>query len=168
MELCSHSENYVFRESANPIHRVTDATVARRSIFLAHSGLGRGNQRANLSTGARVLRHEEVQEAGHRDSRSIEHCASCLEVPLTVQVGKFFKSWVQGSYCRRLEHPSCRCQEDVVLKLLFSGFWADRSAATAIEYGLVMAGIALAILAALNGVGTSISRILTTVSSSLR
>jgi len=65
-----HSENYVFRESANPIHRVTDATVARRSIFLAHSGLGRGNQRANLSTGARVLRHEEVQEAGHRDSRS--------------------------------------------------------------------------------------------------
>jgi hypothetical protein len=29
-----------------------------------------GNQRANLSTGARVLRHEEVQEAGHRDSRS--------------------------------------------------------------------------------------------------
>jgi len=69
---------------------------------------------------------------------------------------------------RRLEHPSCRCQEDVVLKLLFSGFWADRSAATAIEYGLVMAGIALAILAALNGVGTSISRILTTVSSSLR
>jgi pilus assembly protein Flp/PilA len=113
--------------------------------------------------GTRRFRKRDIATAAR-----IEHCTSCLEVPLTVQVGKFFKSWVQGSYCRRLEHPSCRCQEDVVLKLLFSGFWADRSAATAIEYGLVMAGIALAILAALNGVGTSISRILTTVSSSLR
>ena len=54
------------------------------------------------------------------------------------------------------------------MKLLLSGFLADRSAATAIEYGLVMAGIALAILASLNGVGTSISSILTTVSSSLK
>jgi len=56
----------------------------------------------------------------------------------------------------------------MVLKLLLSAFAADRSAATAIEYGLVMAGIALAILASMNGVGTSISGIFTTLSSSLK
>ena len=54
------------------------------------------------------------------------------------------------------------------MKLRLSGFLADRSAATAIEYGLVMAGIALAIFASLNGVGTSISGVFTTLSSSLK
>jgi len=54
------------------------------------------------------------------------------------------------------------------LKHLFSGFLADRSAATAVEYGLVMAGIALAILASQRGIGTAISGIFNTLSSSLK
>jgi Flp pilus assembly pilin Flp len=44
------------------------------------------------------------------------------------------------------------------LRLFLSGFWADRSVATAIEYGLVMAGIALAILAGLNLLDLEYSR----------
>jgi pilus assembly protein Flp/PilA len=56
----------------------------------------------------------------------------------------------------------------MVLKLLLSRFFADRSAATAVEYGLVMAGIALAIFASLNGVGSSISSIFTTLKTSLK
>jgi len=54
------------------------------------------------------------------------------------------------------------------LKLLLSGFFANRSAATAVEYGLVMAGIALAILASQRAIGTSISSIFNTLSSSLK
>jgi len=90
-----------------------------------------------------------------------------LEAPLTVRVREIFKSWVQGSLSKA-GTPSCRCQEGVVLKLLLSAFVTDRSAATAIEYGLIMAGIALAILTSMNGVGTSISGIFTTLSSSLK
>jgi len=56
----------------------------------------------------------------------------------------------------------------MVLKLLLSRFLADRSAATAIEYGLVMAGVALAIFASLTGVGNKISSIFTTLSTSLK
>ena len=36
-------------------------------------------------------------------------------------------------------------------------FLRDESGATAIEYGLIAAGISLAIIAAVNGLGTSLS-----------
>jgi pilus assembly protein Flp/PilA len=39
------------------------------------------------------------------------------------------------------------------LRNIFLKFWADQSGATAIEYGLIAAGIALAIIAAVNGLG---------------
>ncbi len=39
-------------------------------------------------------------------------------------------------------------------------FLADQSGATAVEYALVLGGIALATLVALQGVGTSISTVL--------
>ena len=44
----------------------------------------------------------------------------------------------------------------------------DESGATAIEYGLIAAGIALAIIAAVNGVGSKLSTNFTTISSSLK
>ena len=114
-----------------------------------------------------MLRGERFSEHDAATAARIVLCTRCFEVPLTVRVRKFFKSWVQGSSSKAGE-SSCRCQEDIVLKLLLAGFLIDRSAATAIEYGLVMAGIALAILASMNGVSTSITSILTTVSSSLK
>ncbi|MGA3190688.1 MAG: Flp family type IVb pilin, partial [Bryobacteraceae bacterium] len=39
------------------------------------------------------------------------------------------------------------------MRNIFLKFWADQSGATAIEYGLIAAGIALAIIAAVNGLG---------------
>ena len=42
------------------------------------------------------------------------------------------------------------------------------SGATAIEYALIAAGIALAIITAVNGVGSSVSGLFTSVSSSPR
>ena len=43
------------------------------------------------------------------------------------------------------------------MKSILKLFFADESGATAIEYGLIAAGIALAIIAAVNGVGTSLT-----------
>ena len=47
-------------------------------------------------------------------------------------------------------------------------FWADQSGATAIEYGLIAAGIALAIIAAVNGLGSTLNTTFTTINSSLK
>jgi pilus assembly protein Flp/PilA len=47
-------------------------------------------------------------------------------------------------------------------------FLADESAATAIEYGLIAAGIALAIITAVSGVGTKLSSTFGKVSTSLK
>ena len=54
------------------------------------------------------------------------------------------------------------------MKNLVLRFIKQESGATAIEYGLIAAGIAMAIIAAVNGVGTSISSTFTTLSSSLK
>jgi pilus assembly protein Flp/PilA len=47
-------------------------------------------------------------------------------------------------------------------------FWADVSGATAIEYGLIAAGISLAIIAVVNGLGTTLSTKFSTVNTSLK
>ncbi|MBI5260405.1 MAG: Flp family type IVb pilin [Bradyrhizobium sp.] len=47
-------------------------------------------------------------------------------------------------------------------------FWKDESGATAIEYGLIAAGIALAIITVVNGLGTSINEKFGSISSSLK
>jgi pilus assembly protein Flp/PilA len=47
-------------------------------------------------------------------------------------------------------------------------FIADESGATAIEYGLIAAGIALAIIAAVNGLGTKLNTKFTSINSSLK
>jgi len=39
------------------------------------------------------------------------------------------------------------------VKNFFAKFWSDESGATAIEYGLIAAGISLAIIAVVNGLG---------------
>jgi pilus assembly protein Flp/PilA len=43
------------------------------------------------------------------------------------------------------------------LRRLISEFLSDQSGATAIEYGLIAAGIALAIITAVNSVGTALN-----------
>jgi pilus assembly protein Flp/PilA len=40
---------------------------------------------------------------------------------------------------------------------VLAGFLADESGATAVEYALIVAGIAVAIIASLNAIGTAIS-----------
>ena len=54
------------------------------------------------------------------------------------------------------------------MKNLLARFMKDESGATAIEYGLIAAGISLAIIAAVNGLGTSLNTKFTSISSSLK
>jgi pilus assembly protein Flp/PilA len=51
---------------------------------------------------------------------------------------------------------------------LFHGFWRDETGATAIEYALIAAGISLAIIAAVNGLGTTLNTMFSSVNSSLK
>ncbi len=51
---------------------------------------------------------------------------------------------------------------------VFARFLHDETAATAIEYGLIAAGIALAIIAAVNGLGTNLNGMFTSINSSLK
>jgi pilus assembly protein Flp/PilA len=50
----------------------------------------------------------------------------------------------------------------------FSKFWADDSGATAIEYGLIAAGIALAIIAIINLLGGTINTNFTSINTSIK
>jgi pilus assembly protein Flp/PilA len=54
------------------------------------------------------------------------------------------------------------------LKREFLRFFQDQSGATAIEYGLIAAGIALAIIAAVNGLGTTLNTTFANINTSLK
>ena len=51
---------------------------------------------------------------------------------------------------------------------LFSRFCKDSSGATAIEYGLIAAGIAVAIIAVVNGLGTKLNTTFSSISTQLK
>jgi len=50
----------------------------------------------------------------------------------------------------------------------FIAFFSDKSAATSIEYALIAAGISLAIIAAVNGAGSSLNATYSSISASLK
>jgi pilus assembly protein Flp/PilA len=54
------------------------------------------------------------------------------------------------------------------MKYHIKKFLADQAGATAIEYGLIAAGICLAIIAAVNGLGTHLNTMFTSINSSLK
>ena len=59
-------------------------------------------------------------------------------------------------------------REDAIVKRTLKQFWADESGATAIEYGLIAAGIALAIITVVNGLGSKLNAKFGAISASLR
>jgi pilus assembly protein Flp/PilA len=54
------------------------------------------------------------------------------------------------------------------LKRIYAKFLADESGATAIEYGLIAAGISIAIVAVVNGLGTNLNNKFTSINTSLK
>ena len=61
-----------------------------------------------------------------------------------------------------------RCHLEAKLKHHIKRFLCNEAGATAIEYGLIAAGIALAIIAAVNGLGTTLNTQFTSINSSLK
>jgi pilus assembly protein Flp/PilA len=54
------------------------------------------------------------------------------------------------------------------MKNLIARFVKDESGATAIEYGLIAAGISLAIIAVVNGIGTNLNSKFSAINTSLK
>jgi pilus assembly protein Flp/PilA len=57
---------------------------------------------------------------------------------------------------------------EAALKRFFLDFLRDDSGATAIEYGLIAAGISLAIIAVVNGLGSNLNGVYTSINNSLK
>jgi pilus assembly protein Flp/PilA len=54
------------------------------------------------------------------------------------------------------------------MQKLFAGFMRDESGATAIEYGLIAAGISVAIITVVAGLGSKLNTTFTSVSTALK
>jgi pilus assembly protein Flp/PilA len=72
-----------------------------------------------------------------------------------------------------LEHSPAKLRHCITngskaLKRVFLKFLDDQTGATAIEYGLIAAGISLAIIAAVNGLGTTLNGVFSSVNTSLK
>jgi pilus assembly protein Flp/PilA len=76
------------------------------------------------------------------------------------------RTLVHHDKCRRGGHPFAHTEAD--LRDIFQKFCADQSGATAIEYGLIAAGIALAIIAVVNGLGSTLNTNFGSINSSLK
>jgi pilus assembly protein Flp/PilA len=57
---------------------------------------------------------------------------------------------------------------ELPMKNLIARFLKNESGATAIEYGLIAAGISLAIIAVVNGLGTNLNAKFTSINTSLK
>jgi pilus assembly protein Flp/PilA len=54
------------------------------------------------------------------------------------------------------------------MRKLIPRFFKDNSGATAIEYGLIAAGISVAIIAVVNGIGSKLNTAFTSISTQLK
>jgi pilus assembly protein Flp/PilA len=61
-----------------------------------------------------------------------------------------------------------RDRQEFVMKNLTFSFFKDETAATAIEYGLIAAGISVAIIAVVQGLGTNLKNTFSSVSTALK
>jgi pilus assembly protein Flp/PilA len=64
--------------------------------------------------------------------------------------------------------PKHHAEEAFTMAYALRRFFADESGATAIEYGLIAAGIALAIIVAVNGLGTKLNTKFASINTSLK
>ena len=80
-------------------------------------------------------------------------------------------AWFEGAGAisvLRISSDSPVWIKELPMKNLFVRFVKDESGATAIEYGLIAAGISLAIIAVVNGLGTTLNTKFTSINASLK
>jgi pilus assembly protein Flp/PilA len=82
--------------------------------------------------------------------------------------------WLMSNSFNVVAIPGCQGsnrshhQELLLMTKHFARFVQDETGATAIEYGLIAAGIALAIIAVVNGLGTNLNTMFTSINTSLK
>jgi pilus assembly protein Flp/PilA len=74
---------------------------------------------------------------------------------------------MRPTLCDKIQMLFKNCFQSGKMKTI-RRFMADETGATAIEYGLIAAGIAIAIITAVKGVGSALSTKFTTISTSLK
>jgi pilus assembly protein Flp/PilA len=74
--------------------------------------------------------------------------------------------WCSLHSCNRAWCPDVK--DGLHMKRFISKFWADESGATAIEYGLIAAGISIAIITVVNGLGTNLNTKFSDINNSLK
>jgi pilus assembly protein Flp/PilA len=87
-------------------------------------------------------------------------------LPVPVQGCFLTLAYKKAGPCSQLLHMSGRTVPAMIT--LIRKFWADETAATAIEYGLIAAGISLAIIAAVNGIGAKLNTKFSSINTSLK
>ena len=86
-----------------------------------------------------------------------------------IEQAEFTQSWIVGCIAR-VPATSGRFGKDLLVKLtcLLTEFATDESGATAIEYGLIAAGIALAIIEVIYALGTDLVAKLQSLANALK
>lgn len=77
-------------------------------------------------------------------------------------------TWCANGMAFGIGGATPRRERKNVMRNMILGFLTNEQGATAIEYGLIAAGIAVAIIATVFGLGTSLNNTFSTVSSSLQ
>jgi pilus assembly protein Flp/PilA len=114
------------------------------------------------------LRHRRSPPHSRRDiAPGLEACRTCLATgrnkktrhsrPLKRLFFNFKQRSAKFHSWNPEELPEALLPGGSILKLLFKRFLADPSGATAIEYALIAADISYAIIAAVNGLGTTLN-----------
>jgi pilus assembly protein Flp/PilA len=86
----------------------------------------------------------------------------------TIGATQFTQPSVESCRSTGARENSANIAMEAGLKPHIQKFLSDESGATAIEYGLIAAGIALAIIAVVNGLGTTLNTQFTSINSSLK
>ena len=87
------------------------------------------------------------------------------------RIADTFNKVGNGIVARRCLTPACpngQSMEFWIMKKLFARFAQDESGATAIEYGLIAAGISVAIITVVSGLGSKLNTTFTSVQTALK
>jgi pilus assembly protein Flp/PilA len=135
------------------------ALIPGRRTLVALEPSGVGSKRATLPSGRR-FRAGGIPPDDYRSMNFSKY--------LIAKFRTILASGLQSSIHGSLRESRGRASQEGGLKKMFLTFLADESGATAIEYGLIAAGISLAIIATVNSLGSTLNTSFTTVNTSLK
>jgi pilus assembly protein Flp/PilA len=150
----------IFRAKARPAGEARpQALIPGRRTLVALEPSGVGSKRATLPSGRR-FRAGGIPPDDYRSMNFSKY--------LIAKFRTILASGLQSSIHGSLRESRGRASQEGGLKKMFLTFLADESGATAIEYGLIAAGISLAIIATVNSLGSTLNTSFTTVNTALK